>query len=280
MPGVTSFLASAAALGTQLTLPGVTQTMIITRAEARTKVPKREQISELAKHQATLIFYLSVHLLNKISKEAIEGGYKKTTPVAVVYRASRKDQKIIIGTLTDIASKVKAEKITMTAIVIIGDVIKPKSYEYSKLYDKTFTHGFRKAKTKVRKFNFYNYTRDLPEVVQMAMNPDVSIRFRGVMEKCTYCYQRVSAARISAENENREIQDGDFQVACQQSCPADAIKFGDINDPNSAVSKAKRRNRDYALLAHLGTAPRTTYLAKIRNQNPKLSSNAHNGSHH
>ena len=148
IPGVTSFLASAAALGTQLTLPGVTQTMIITRAEARTKVPKREQISELAKHQATLIFYLSVHLLNKISKEAIEGGYKKTTPVAVVYRASRKDQKIIIGTLTDIASKVKAEKITMTAIVIIGDVIKPKSYEYSKLYDKTFTHGFRKAKTK------------------------------------------------------------------------------------------------------------------------------------
>ena len=148
VPGVTSFLASAAALGTQLTLPGVTQTMIITRAEARTKVPKREQISELAKHQATLIFYLSVHLLNKISKEAIKGGYKKSTPVAVVYKASRKDQKIIIGTLVDIASKVKAEKIIMTAIVIIGDVIKPKSYEYSKLYDKTFTHGFRKAKTK------------------------------------------------------------------------------------------------------------------------------------
>jgi len=122
--------------------------MIITRAESRTKVPKREQISELAKHQATLIFYLSVHLLTKISKEAIAGGYKKTTPVAVVYRASRKDQKIILGTLLDIAKKVKAEKITMTAIVIIGDVIKPKSYEYSKLYDKTFSHGFRKAKVK------------------------------------------------------------------------------------------------------------------------------------
>ena len=133
VPGVTSFLASAAALGTQLTLPGITQTMIITRAE-------------LAKHQSTLIFYLSVHLLNKITKEAIAGGYKKTTPVAVVYKASRKDQKIIIGDLTDIAKKVKAERIAMTAIVIIGDVIKPKSYEYSKLYDKNFSHGFRQAK--------------------------------------------------------------------------------------------------------------------------------------
>ena len=147
VPGVTSFLASAAALGTQLTLPGITQTMIITRAESRTKVPKREKIAELAKHQSTLIFYLSVHLLTKITKEAISGGYKKTTPVAVVYKASRKDQKIVLGTLEDIASKVKAERITMTAIVIIGDVIKPKSYEYSKLYDKTFSHGFRKAKS-------------------------------------------------------------------------------------------------------------------------------------
>jgi len=151
VPGVTSFLASAAALGTQLTLPGITQTMIITRAESRTKVPKREKISELAKHQATLIFYLSVHLLDKISKEAIAGGYKKSTPVAVVYKASRKDQKIILGTLTDIAKKVRDEKIRMTAIVIIGDVIKPKSYEYSKLYDKTFSHGFRKAKKSKKK---------------------------------------------------------------------------------------------------------------------------------
>ena len=150
VPGVTSFLASASALGTQLTLPGVTQTMIITRAESRTKVPKREQISELAKHQSTLIFYLSVHLLTKITKEAIAGGYIKTTPVAVVYKASRKDQKIVLGTLADITKKVKAEKITMTAIVIIGDVIKPKTYEYSKLYDKTFSHGFRKAKSKVK----------------------------------------------------------------------------------------------------------------------------------
>ena len=85
VPGVTSFLASAAALGTQLTLPGVTQTMIITRAESRTKVPKREKISELARHRSTLIFYLSVHLLSEIVKEAVAGGYPKSTPVAVVY---------------------------------------------------------------------------------------------------------------------------------------------------------------------------------------------------
>ena len=148
IPGITSFLASSAALGLQLTLPGVTQTMIITRAEKRTKVPKEEQISELAKHKSTMIFYLSVHLVSDIVKEAIKGGYPKTTPAAVVYRASWPDQKIIIGTLEDITKKVWAEKITRTAIVIIGDVIQPKSYEYSKLYDKTFSHGYRKAKAK------------------------------------------------------------------------------------------------------------------------------------
>ncbi len=148
IPGVTSFLASSAALGTQLTLPGVTQSIIITRAESRTKVPKRERISELAKHKATMVFYLSVHLLSDLTKKAIEGGYKKSTPVAVVYRASWPDQKIIVGTLKDITKKVQSEKITRTAIVIIGDVIKPKSYEFSKLYDKSFSHGYRKAKIK------------------------------------------------------------------------------------------------------------------------------------
>ena len=140
------FWPSAAALGTQLTLPGVTQTIIVTRAESRTKVPKREKISELAKHKATLIFYLSIHLVSNLVTEAIEGGYKKSTPVAVVYRASWPDQKIIKGTLGDIADKVKMEKITRTAIVIISDVIDPETYEYSKLYDKKFSHGYRKAK--------------------------------------------------------------------------------------------------------------------------------------
>ena len=146
VPGITAFLASAAALGTQLTLPGVTQTIIVTRAESRTKVPKREKISELAKHKATLIFYLSVHLIANLVKEAIAGGYKKTTPVAVVYHASWKDQKIIKGTLDDIVKKVKNEQIARTAIVIISDVIDPETYEYSKLYDKKFSHGYRKAK--------------------------------------------------------------------------------------------------------------------------------------
>jgi len=146
VPGVTAFLASAAALGMQLTLPGVTQTIIITRAESRTKVPKREKISELAKHKATLIFYLSIQLISKLVTEAIAGGYKKSTPVAIVYRASWPDQKIIKGTLGDIAKKIKEEKITRTAIVIISDVIDPETYEYSKLYDKEFSHGYRKAK--------------------------------------------------------------------------------------------------------------------------------------
>ncbi len=146
IPGVTSFLASAAALGIQLTLPGVTQTIIITRAEARTKVPEREKISELAKHNATMVFYLSVHLLSQIVKQAIDGGYSKSTPAAVVYRATWPDQKVIVGTLEDITKKVRAERIIKTAIVIIGDVIQPSSYEYSRLYDKTFTHSFRKAK--------------------------------------------------------------------------------------------------------------------------------------
>jgi len=153
IPGVTSFLASAAVLETQLTLPGITQTIIITRAEKRTKVPKKEKISELAKHKATMIFYLSIHLLSKIVKESIQGGYPKSTPAAVVYRASWNDQKVITGTLNDITKKVWNEKITRTAIIIIGDVIKPKTYEYSRLYDKTFSHGYRKAKSKEKPKN-------------------------------------------------------------------------------------------------------------------------------
>ncbi len=125
---------------------------------------------------------------------------------------------------------------------------------------------------KVRRFNFFNYTKDTPEIVEMAMNPDVTVRSRGVMEKCSFCVQRISLARIGAKNENREIRDDEVQSACQQSCPADAIVFGNTNDPNSRVSKSKLQNRNYALLGELNTKPRLTYLAKLRNPNPELVS--------
>lgn len=148
IPGVTAMLASAAALGAQLTLPGVTQTIIITRVESRTEVPKIESVASLAQHKATMVLYLSVHLLKKIVQQAIEGGYKPETPVAVVYRASQKEQLVVVGTLDDIEGRVRKEKITRTAMVIIGDVIKPRQYEYSRLYDATFSHMYRRASAK------------------------------------------------------------------------------------------------------------------------------------
>ena len=123
---------------------------------------------------------------------------------------------------------------------------------------------------KVRRFNFYNYTYDTPDVVQMANNPDVSIRFRGVMEKCTFCVQRISEAKITAKNEKRDLIDGDVKVACQTACAMDAITFGDIIDKNSEVSQAKSLSHDYTLLKELNTKPRTTYLAKFRNPHPDL----------
>ena len=111
---------------------------------------------------------------------------------------------------------------------------------------------------------------------KMMRNPDVSVRSRGVMEKCTYCVQRVAGRRIDAETasvrEGKEvkIKDGELQTACQQSCPAGAIIFGNINDPNSQVSRLKAQARNYSLLGELGTRPRTTYLAEVRNPNPEL----------
>ncbi len=129
---------------------------------------------------------------------------------------------------------------------------------------------------KVRRFNFLLFQDWETPQYKMMRNPDVSVRSRGVMEKCTYCIQRISEHRIDAEKaavrENREfkIEDGTLQTACQQSCPADAIVFGNINDPNSRVAKLKAMNRNYSLLADLNTRPRTTYLAEIRNPNPEL----------
>jgi MoCo/4Fe-4S cofactor protein with predicted Tat translocation signal len=125
---------------------------------------------------------------------------------------------------------------------------------------------------KVRRFNFLLFQDwDTPQY-KMMRNPDVTIRSRGVMEKCTYCVQRISEHRIDAERENRKIADGELQTACQQSCPANAIVFGNINDANSRVSKLKAEARDYHLLEDLNTRPRTSYLAEIRNPNPELES--------
>jgi molybdopterin-containing oxidoreductase family iron-sulfur binding subunit len=123
---------------------------------------------------------------------------------------------------------------------------------------------------KVRRFNFLLFQDWETPQYKMMRNPDVSVRSRGVMEKCTYCVQRINEHRIDAEREDRKITDSELQTACQQSCPAGAIIFGNINDPNSKVSKLKAQSRNYSLLGELNTRPRTTYLAEIRNPNPEL----------
>ena len=123
---------------------------------------------------------------------------------------------------------------------------------------------------KVRRFNFFNFTKDTPDILKLAMNPDVTVRARGVMEKCTYCTQRINRVKIDAQLAGRELRDGDVKTACQQACPASAIEFGDLRDPSSRVVKAKADPRNYALLEELNTKPRTTYLAKVRNPNPDL----------
>jgi MoCo/4Fe-4S cofactor protein with predicted Tat translocation signal len=128
---------------------------------------------------------------------------------------------------------------------------------------------------KVRRFNFVLYT-DITwntPTLKMLQNPDVTVRSRGVMEKCTYCVQRITHGRINAEEDgNRKIRDGEVLTACQQACPANAIVFGDMNDPNSRVAKLKATQRNYGLLEDLNTRPRTTYLAAVRNPNPELES--------
>jgi molybdopterin-containing oxidoreductase family iron-sulfur binding subunit len=124
---------------------------------------------------------------------------------------------------------------------------------------------------KVRRFNFFNLTGDKPEIEKMAQNPDVTVRSRGVMEKCTFCVQRINEAKINARVDGRPVRDGEIVPACQQSCPTEAILFGDVNDPESKVSSLKKHNRNYDLLAEYNTRPRTSFLAGIRNPNPELA---------
>jgi MoCo/4Fe-4S cofactor protein with predicted Tat translocation signal len=123
---------------------------------------------------------------------------------------------------------------------------------------------------KVRRFNFLQYADFETPVLKLLRNPDVTVRSRGIMEKCTYCVQRVNAARIEAKKQDRPILDGEVVPACQQACPTEAIVFGNINDPEARVTRLKADPRNYGVLTELGTQPRTTYLAELRNPNPAI----------
>jgi molybdopterin-containing oxidoreductase family iron-sulfur binding subunit len=124
---------------------------------------------------------------------------------------------------------------------------------------------------KVRRFNFLLYSDFDTESLKFMRNPDVSVRSRGVMEKCSYCIQRIEAVKIEADKNNRPIKDGEILTACQQACPTDAIVFGNLNDPNAKVTKRQAEERSYQVLADLNYRPRTQYTAGVINPNAELA---------
>jgi precorrin-4/cobalt-precorrin-4 C11-methyltransferase len=142
IPGVSSFTAAAAALGKELTLPELSQTIIITRAEGRTPMPEKEKLEDLAKHQATLAIFLSITLLKKVAQSLIST-YGEDCPIAVVHKASWPDQIVVTGTLSDIHEKVRAAKFNATAMILVGRVLNSSDFANSRLYDPEFTHRFR-----------------------------------------------------------------------------------------------------------------------------------------
>jgi len=144
VPGVSSFLATAAVLKKEYTLPDVSQTVILTRMEGRTPVPPKEKLIDLARHNSTMVIFLSIGFIDEMCSTLIAGGYDPKTPVAVVYKATWPDQRIVVGNLTDIAKKVKEEKIEKTALTVVGRFLGDE-YSLSKLYDKHFTTGYRKG---------------------------------------------------------------------------------------------------------------------------------------
>ncbi|MBI5286636.1 MAG: precorrin-4 C(11)-methyltransferase [Deltaproteobacteria bacterium] len=146
VPGVSSAFASAATLKEELTIPGVTQTVIFTRLEGNTPVPEEERISDLAKHQATMCIFLSIGMMERVVEE-LKQGYPEDTPVAVVYRATWEDERIVRGSLKDIVKKVKRAKIKRQAMIIVGNVLSSRiTHHASRLYDRDFEHGYRKKK--------------------------------------------------------------------------------------------------------------------------------------
>lgn len=144
-PGVSSFLGAASSLGVEYTVPEVSQSVVITRMAGRTPVPEKESIRSFAQHQTSMVIFLSVQGIKRVVRELIAGGYKPTTPVAVVYKATWPEEKQVLGTLEDIAEKIEAADINKTALIMVGDFLGEEFY-YSKLYDATFPHEYRDAK--------------------------------------------------------------------------------------------------------------------------------------